>query len=121
MAAGDDAEIGIDWGSASVDDGTLKVRYTRKPPGEWIERIEGVVGRLSRGGSAWGEIKVSKKHVRVAAVTAGSEADLRHLLDSAALQAGAATVLSDEDDDEPAAKRSEADQRMTDAFRAFAD
>jgi hypothetical protein len=71
-----------------------------------------VIERLHRGASAWGEIKVTKSKLRVAGVAAGTESDLRHFLESAVLQAGA--NLADED-------RSEDDQRMTDAFRAFSD
>lgn len=43
-----------------------------------------------------------------------AEADLRHLLESAVLQANTAF----DDDDEPDDERSEADEQMTDAFRA---
>ncbi len=111
----------IDWGSASVDDGRLTVPLEGEPSKEWVERVEHVLDRLHHGGSGWGEIKVSKKKLTVADVPDGSESDLRHLLESAVLQANADLAADDEDDDGGEDdERSEADQQKTDAFRAFA-
>jgi hypothetical protein len=46
---------------------------------------------------------------------------VRHFLESAVLQANA-NLAADDEDDEPASggERSEADERMTEAFRGFA-
>ena len=44
--------------------------------------------------------------------------NLRHLLESAVLQANTAF---EDDDGEPDDERSEADEQMTDAFRAFGE
>jgi hypothetical protein len=110
----------IDWGSASVDDRSLTVALAGEPSKEWVERVERVIERLHAhgGDSGWGEIKVSKKKITVKDVADGAESDLRHLLESAVLQANA--DLAPEEDEGETDKRSEADQQMTEAFRAFA-
>jgi hypothetical protein len=113
----------IDWASATVDDGTLTVEFDGKPSKDWTARVEGVLERLHShgGGSGWGAIKVTKKKVTVDDVADGSESELRHLLESAVLQANADLAADDdEDDDGKGDDRSEADQQKTDAFRAFA-
>ncbi len=110
---------GIDWSSAEVDDGRLTVAVGGRRSAAWSERLEEVLDRLGRGGSRWGEVEAGKKKLRVDAVERGAEADLRHFLESAVLQANA---------DEPpkeakksGGERSEDDQEMTDVFRSFAD
>jgi hypothetical protein len=104
---------------AYVDD---TVPFAGKPSPEFKTQLTGVVERLHRGASARGEIKVTKSKLRVDGVEAGTESDLRHFLESAVLQAGANLADEDEDDDRPANdERSEDDQRMIDAFRAFSD
>ena len=110
-------ETQIEWGSASVDDGQLTVPIEGEPSKEWAERVERVLDRLHSGGSGWGAIEVTKKKITVEAVSAGCESDLRHLLDSAVMQANADLAPeTDGEDDE----RSAEDQQMTDAFREFA-
>jgi hypothetical protein len=54
-------------------------------------------------------------------VQPGAEADLRHLLASAFLQANAGTDDDESTDDAPTSSRSESDQALTDAFRAFSE
>ena len=103
----------------AVDDGRLTVSLDGEPSKEWVKRVEGVLDRLHHGGSGWGAIKVSKKRVTVADVADGSENDLRHLLESAVLQANA-DLADDDDGGGNGHERSEADQQKTDAFRAFA-
>jgi hypothetical protein len=109
----------IDWSSASVDDARLTVAFGGPLSAAWTERLEEVLERLGRPTRRWGEIEVAKKRLRVDAVTRGAEADLRHFLESAVLQANA--------DVPPKARkgkqseRSQDDQEMTDAFRSFAD
>ena len=76
-----------------------------------------MIERLHSGGSHWGAIKVTKKKVTVADVTAGAEHDLRHLLESAVMQANADFAAPEEDTEH---ERSDQDQQMTDAFREFA-
>jgi hypothetical protein len=117
----DDApqEATLDWSSASVDDGRLTVPVTGEIPTGWTKRVGHVAERLGRPSNAWGALKVSKKQVEVANVEPGSETDLHHFLESAVLQANA--DLRDDDENTPDDKRSEEDQRMTDAFRSLVD
>jgi hypothetical protein len=120
----DDAQqdISIDWNAASVDDGRLTVPLLGEPSAAWRDRLKHVIERLQRGGSGWGEIKVTKSALRVDAVRAGAEADLRHFLESGVLQANSDLRAEEEgeaEDAESADGRSESDQEMTDAFRAF--
>ena len=93
-------DVKIDWGAASVDDGRLTVPLAGELPDGFKERLTRVVERLDRGGSGWDDIKVGKAKLRVDAVAAGSERDLRHFLEAALLQASA--DAEDEDDEEPA-------------------
>jgi hypothetical protein len=119
----DDDEVRIDWGAAAVDGGRLNVPFAGTPPAGFKSRLAHVIERLERGGSGWGEIKATKAKLRVDGVAAGSESDLRHFLEAAVLQANADARADDEDDDDEAGtgdERSEPDQAMTDAFRAFA-
>jgi hypothetical protein len=109
---------GIDWSTAEVDDGQLTVEVGGRHSKDWTERLEQVLEQLGRGGNRWGEIEVGKKKLRVDAVERGAEADLRHFLETAVLQANAdappkASKTSD-------GERSDADQEMTDVFRSFA-
>jgi hypothetical protein len=113
-------ETHIDWGSASVDDGQLTVPLAGKPSREWRERVQSVLERLHQRGSDWGAIEVGKKKVTVDGVGAGAESDLRHLLESAVLQANADLADDDDNDTGGEGERSDADQRMTDTFRGFA-
>jgi len=113
-------DVRIDWGAASVDGGRLTVPLEGELPDGFKARLTHVVERLDRGGSGWGEIKVGKAKVRVQGVVAGAERDLRHFLEAAVLQASA--DADEEDDDEAAGdERSDEDQALTDAFRAFAE
>jgi hypothetical protein len=121
----DDAlqDISIDWNAAAVDGGRLRVPLLGDPSGAWRDRLKHVIERLQRGGSGWGEIKVTKSALRVDAVRAGAEADLRHFLESGVLQANSDLRAEEEesqaDEEEPADDRSESDQQMTEAFRSF--
>jgi len=110
-------ETQIDWAQATVDGGQLTAPLAGDPTKEWAERVAQVIERLQSGGSGWGAIKVTKKKITVADVTAGAEQDLRHLLESAVMQANADFAAPEEDaEDDP----SDEDQQMTDAFREFA-
>jgi hypothetical protein len=111
--------VEIDWSHASVEGGSLTVPFTGKTPKKWTDRLEDVAASLARGGRGWGDVSVGRKKLRVGEVTPGCEADLRHFLESAVYQANADVPIEDEDDS--GEKRSDADQRMTEAFRAFAE
>ena len=109
----------IDWATASVRDGRLTVEIAGDPGGEWSDRLEEIVARLDRPGSAWGTASVESSTLSVEAVEEGAEADLRHLVESAVLQANA-EFAPGEDDDRDDDAGSDEDRAMTAAFRAFA-
>ena len=119
MAKNKHPQASIDWASAEVRGGELSVALAGEGNAEWAERVQAVVERLDRPGSAWGATKVTKAKVTVEAVSPGAEEDLRHLLDGAVQQANAdfAPEVQDDAGDGP----SEEDSAMTDAFRSFAD
>ena len=119
MAKNKHPQGSIDWASAEVRGGDLSVALTGEANAEWAERVQAVLERLDRPGSAWGATKVTKAKVTVEAVSPGAEEDLRHLLDGAVQQANAdfAPEVQDDAGDGP----SEEDSAMTDAFRSFAD
>ena len=111
----------IDWASASVADGELNVEITGTPNAEWARALESIIERLYRAGSGWGEIKVSKSALRVAALTPGCETDLRHFLESAVLQVNTNFAPSEEGDEGGDEGQSAEDREMTEAFRSFSD
>jgi hypothetical protein len=119
VAKNEHPQASIDWASAEVRGGDLTVPLAGEANAEWAERVQAVVDRLDRPGSAWGATKITDTEVTVEAVSAGAEEDLRHLLDGAVQQANAdfAPEAQDHAGDEP----SEADSAMTDAFRSFAE
>jgi len=122
MARDDDVPHGeIDWTTASVRDGRLTVGIGGEPGREWSARMRDVAERLDRPGSPWGEIAVKNSKLRVKDVAEGAEADLRHLLESAVLQANAEFAPDDDDEDGGDDEGSEQDRAMTAAFRAFAE
>jgi len=118
MGGDSEQEAALDWGSASVDDGQLTVPLIGEVPAGWTKRAKSVVDRLDRSGSSWGAIRVTKNQLRIDAVSAGSEHDLHHFLESVVLQANAA--FREEQEDATDDGRSEQDQQMTEIFRALA-
>ena len=122
MASDDEVPHGeIDWTTASVRDGRLTVEIAGDPGREWSARVRELAERLDRPGSDWGEIAVKQSKLRVKDVAEGAEADLRHLLESAVLQANAEFAPDDDDEDGDDDAGSEQDREMTAAFRAFAE
>jgi hypothetical protein len=113
----------IDWTTAEVNDGELTVEIAGVVPKGWIPRLKALLERLGHTGSEqWGPIKVAKGRIRVGELAEGTEPDLRHLLESAVLQANA-DLLTDDDEHEDAGQESPEqarDSRMGAAFRAFA-
>jgi endonuclease I len=109
--------VAIEWDSASVTDGRLTVALSTSRPKGWTGHFENVLAQLGHRGQGWGEITVGKRKVHVDDVTQGAEADLRHFLESAALQANAAVGATDEQDDDDV---SGPDDEMTAKFRSFA-
>jgi hypothetical protein len=119
VARDDHPQASIDWASATVKDGDLTVALAGEPSADWAQRVQAVLERLERPGSGWGATKVTKTAIKVKAVTAGAEDDLRHLLDGAVQQANADFAPPEEDDGD--GELSEADSAMTEAFRSFSD
>ncbi|HWH10706.1 MAG TPA: hypothetical protein VG165_06230 [Solirubrobacteraceae bacterium] len=115
--------VEIDWATAEVHDGDLKVSLTAAVSEEWRDRLDAVLARLDHSGTPWGPIRPTKRRLKVAEVTEGGEAELRHFLEAAVQQTNAdlaAPGPDSADPDAPDAGASPADQRMTDAFRAAA-
>ena len=106
----------IDWGSAEVQDGTLTVRLDGRAGTKWCETVDAILRRLGADGGI--EVKGSK--ITVPDVRQGKEPDVRHLLESAVLQANENLGVGEDDDDESADEGSSTDQQMTAAFRSFA-
>src|SRR3954447_22177574 len=121
------AEREIDWSTAEVRDATLTVGVTGDAPDDWTEYVGGVLDRLDRGTSAWGEIEVDDDQFEVDSIRRGSESDLRHLLESAVLQGNAHFDLSDDEGDDDDREHDEddeddedVDRQMEETFRSFA-
>jgi hypothetical protein len=111
----------IDWSTAEVQDGTLTVELSDDVPEEWSERIPQVVGRLGVRGA--GEVEVEGRRITVSDVHQGAEPEIRQALEGAVLQAAAdhpPPEPDEEGEDGEDGGRSDADQAMTEAFRAFA-
>jgi hypothetical protein len=117
MAERDPAHGEIDWAMAEVADGKLTVAIAGEPSKEWAERVVAIVERLQPAGG-W-SVKAKRKAIEVEGVAPGSEAEVRHLLEGAVLQAN--SDFAPEEEEEPEDGASEEDTAMTEAFRAFAD
>ena len=110
----------IEWGTAEIDDGTLTVQLAGASSKSWKARLENVLALLDTPHSGWGKVSLTKKAIKVSGVRQGSEAELRHFLESAVLQANADTapdvpLSHDEEDEEP-----DTDEQMAQTFRSFA-
>lgn len=83
-----------------------------------------VIERLGREGPPrrWGAVKVTRGRITVAHVADGAEADLRHELESAVLQANADLGAGADAGAQPVGRDAgpSRDERMTAAFRGFA-
>jgi hypothetical protein len=112
----------IDWETAEVKDGKLRVSLTEAPPKEWRERAAEVAELLAeRGRVRWGELSVQKDALGVDGIGEGDEADVRHYLESIVLEANASVDGGEAEDDTAADEDADSpDRRMTDAFRDFA-
>ena len=108
----------IDWGGARVEDGTLTVELTNVPTRSWRQRFLRVLAMLDRAGGDWQTINLRRGVIVVGGVREGGEDRLRHLLESAVVEAcggidAAAGAKVDPERDEQRAR----DRRMTEAFR----
>jgi hypothetical protein len=115
-------QVKINWRTAEMHEGGLTVELAREPPKGWVKHFRGVLALLEQNAGQWDEIRLSKRRITVSDVREGSEDELRHLLESACLQANADLRL---DGPEPSSEpqddsQAEADQRMAESFRGFA-
>jgi hypothetical protein len=109
----------IDWSTAEVRGGELKVDLTGNPSKEWRKRLEAVLEHIEQIGNAWGDVKPTKRRIKVTGVVEGHEAELRHMLDASVQQTNADLAAPAVESAE--AELSDADRAMTDAFRNMAD
>ena len=115
-------EIRIDWASAKVRERQLTVPLAEIAPKDWVKAVSDVVERLERSGQASGDVKVTRKKLRVSGVQPGVEPGLRHFLESALLQDNSGLDDDADDHDEGDDEQlSDADRQMTETFRSFAD
>jgi hypothetical protein len=111
MASDREATAELDWGQAAVCDGMLTLPLSQKASKRWVAEVESVLDRLAPRA----EVDVGRERLAVA-VEAGGEQDLRHLLESAVLEANSRLAPEDEDD----AGGDGVDAAMTATFRSFA-
>jgi hypothetical protein len=114
----------IDWAGAEVQGGALTVPLTGGASKAWNERFNGVLRLLERSNGGWGEVKLAKKAIEVSDLQAGSEADLRHFLESVVVQVNSELAPAEQpssDPDEPVDPQQRTDREMTETLRSFAD
>lgn len=114
----------IAWQTAEVSDGELRVALEGELPKHWGRRFSELLDRLSQGEERWGSVKVAKGRISVREVSEGCEGDLRHQLESALRQANADLGALDTDASTQTREQdaqAQRDERMTAAFRDFAD
>ncbi len=116
----------IDWGSAEVEDATLTVELTGASSKAWKRRFESVHALLDTPHNRWGEVHLNGKAIQVADVQPGTETELRHFLESIALQVNSELPQPEEpeqdtEEETHVDEAAKADRQMTAAFRAFAD
>lgn len=120
-------QLQLDWSSAEVSDGKLTVGLTDKPPKEWKATFEKTAALLNHG--SWESITLKHGEIKVGTVATGEEERVKHLLESAVLEANAAVAGEDavfdpdtseepdEDDRQP--EDASPDEELTGRFRAF--
>jgi hypothetical protein len=114
----------IDWAGATIASGTLSVGLTGSTSKQWRESFDAVLALLGRNHSQWGEIALRKSKIEVADVQQDAAADLRHFLESIVQQVN--SDLKPDDDEDQAEQlatdpEKAADQKLTSAFREFAE
>jgi hypothetical protein len=118
------AEAKLNWASAQVSDGALKVELDGELEKGWKDSFNTTVRLLGNGD--WDEVELKKGSIRVSGVTPGTEDKLRHYLESVVAQANASQAPPEEEategDDENATTDEDdggPDAEMTARFRAF--
>jgi hypothetical protein len=120
----------LDWSTAQVRDGVLKVELQGEKPKGWGKTFAATAAMLGGGGD-WDEVELENDQIRVTGVGPGMEDKLRHFLESVVLQANSDHMPdeADETDEDEESRASEgvedsgtdADSDLTARFRAFAD
>jgi hypothetical protein len=117
----------LDWSSAKVREGVLKVDLRGERPKGWSQTFAATATMLGGGGD-WDEVELKKDQVRVTGVSPGMEEKLRHFLESVVQQANADHRPEEEDEDEERREDEEeqdsgddSDSDLTARFRNFAD
>jgi hypothetical protein len=110
------AATAIDWDGAVVRDGTLVVGLTEEPTRGWKRRFRGALALLDRTHGDWEAITLRGVTITVPALREGGEGRLRHLLDSAVVEASGDLDAAAPADGERDAQRAR-DRRMTEALR----
>jgi hypothetical protein len=119
----DQQTLTIDWAGAEVQRGTLTAPLTGGASKAWREHFGGVLRLLEHSNGGWGKVELAKKAIEVADVQAGSEADLRHFLESIVVQVNAELAPAEDPPgkaDAPADPQQRADREMTETVRSFA-
>jgi hypothetical protein len=112
----------IDWQSVEVRDGNVLVMLTGAASKQWGEHFQAVLKLLTQGNTAWGEVSLGKKGIKVEALQPGAEDDLRHLLESVVMQVN--TELAPDPGDEAVEAEDpqvRADRKMAETLKAFGE
>lgn len=122
MSADDEEPRSIRWGSAQIQDGALSVELTGTASKAWRARFQGLLSLLDAPSRGWGAVKLRKNRIEIADVQEGSESELRHFLESVALQANAGSHSAQNGEVPPGGEsESDPEAEMTATFRSFAD
>ena len=107
----------IDWATAVVEGRALTVELTGESSRQFASHLQHVLSRLETRGV--GAIKVTKRRIKVAEVEPDGADDLRHLLESAVVQANADLIppVAETHND---VVEDDVDTTLTAAFRGFA-
>jgi hypothetical protein len=74
--------VELDWGGAVVDEATLTLPLSHKASKRWAREVTSILDRLAPRAGA----EVGREELTIA-VAVGGESDVRHLLESAVLEA----------------------------------
>jgi hypothetical protein len=116
-------QAAIDWASAQVADAVLTVPLAGETSKEWTKRLEHVLELLQEEGhdGPWESIAITGQDVQVKGVQAGTEGDVRYLLEAGVTQTNADFAARSREGDGDGDDANAADQEMAAAFRSFAE
>lgn len=110
----------IKWDSTQIEDGTLIVELTGPNSKVWNERFAGVLTLLDTPHSGWGEVRLTKKGIKVGDCQQGTEEQLRHLLESIVMQVNTDTDAQENGTERESESEPDPDEQMAATFRGFA-